>query len=138
VYSDNFYEDLITRALRKELLIVNRHLPYKRISLCDLLAMDIPRYVSRDGSVNLVDPRELRYLKELAGDHACKLYIPIVIEYSPSLGEATYIVRDEIAARVLAKMLNIKYDGRTLIIYRPQLYEIRSRLRTTTTTVFIP
>jgi len=136
--SDSFYEDLVTRVLQKELLIVNKHLPYKRVNLCDLLSMDVPRYVSRDGSINLVDPRELRYLKEVAGKDACKLYIPIVIEYSSALGEATYVVRDETASRVLAKILGVKHEGGALIIYRPQLYEIRSRLRTTTTIVFIP
>lgn len=135
---DLFFEDLITRVFQKELMIINKHLPYKRIDLCKLESMNIPHYVSRDGSINLIDPRELKYLHEMAGEDACKLHIPIVIEYSSSLGEGTYIVRDPIASRVLAKILGVEYRGGTLIIYRPQLYEIRSRLKTTTTIVFTP
>lgn len=137
-FKDDFYEDLVARVLQKELVVVNKHLPYKRVNLCELLSMETPFYVSRDGGKNLVDPRELHYLREIAGEDACKLYIPIVIEYNSSLGEATYVIRDRIASKIIAKILGLKYEGKALIIYRPQLYELRSRLRTTTTIVFLP
>ncbi|MET1159929.1 MAG: DUF61 family protein [Thermoprotei archaeon] len=138
MYADHFYEELLSRVLREELIIVNKHLPYKRVSLCKLLEMPIPYYTTRDGSISIVDRRELEYLRQVAGDKACELYIPIVIEYSPSMGESTYIIRDRVASEVIAKILGIKYSGEALVIYRPHLIEIRSRLRTTSTIVFTP
>ncbi len=134
----NEYDDILLRALREELRLVNKYLPYKRISLCRLIEMENPYIVSRDGAISLIDKRELMFLKNILGDKACELKIPIVIEYSPSMGEAAYIVRDETAARALSKILGIRYSGGELVIYRPQLYEIRVKLRTTTTIVFIP
>ncbi len=137
IMGDELFNDLLARALREELKLINKYLPYKRVSLCELLSMDTPHIVSRDGAISLIDRRELELLKELLGSQACNLYIPIVIEYSSSLGEATYIVRDEYGAKALAKLLDIEYRL-PLILYRPQLYEIRLKLRTTTTIVFIP
>jgi len=136
--NDYYYKDLVSRVLREELVLVNKHIPYKRYSLCDLLAMSIPHYVSRDGNTYLVDPRELDLLKQIAGEDACKLYIPIIIEYKPSLGEGTYVIRDPVASRIISKFLDVEYSGSELIIYRSQLNSIRNRLRTTTTIVFTP
>ena len=135
--SDEFFDEILVRALREELRLINKYLPYKRVDLCSLLSMDTPYIVSRDGSMSLIDKRELVFLKDVLGSDACKLYIPIVIEYSPSMGESTYVVRDEIASKALSKILGVDFHT-PLILYRPQLYEIRLKLRTTTTIVFIP
>nr|WP_148677206.1 DUF61 family protein [Staphylothermus hellenicus] len=135
--SDHF-NDLIMRALSEELRIVNKHLVYRKKSLCDLLSMDIPYLVLRDGSKSLVDRRELILLKNLVEGDPCKLMLPIIIEYNPSLGKSAYVVRDEIAAKALSKLLSLKYENGPLILYRPQLYMVRLKLRTVTTIIFIP
>ena len=123
---DAYFEDLVTRVLTRELRIVNRHLPYKRVSLCDLEKMDIPYIVLRDGTAHLIDPRELEYLSNLLGKDKCKLLLPIIIEARQSLGEGTYIVRDRVAKRVIAEILGVEYEEeKPLIIYRPHLYKIR-------------
>lgn len=136
---DEYFRDIVEKALREELVIVNKHIPYRRPSLCELLEMKIPHYVTRDGSVSLIDPRELELIKNLiGGENLCNLYLPIVIEYKPSLGEGTYIVRDRFGSHVLSKLLGLTPSSGELIIYRPQLYEIRSKLKTTTTIIFLP
>ncbi len=136
---DAYFEDLVTRVLTRELRIVNRHLPYKRVSLCDLEKMDIPYIVLRDGTAHLIDPRELEYLTNLLGKDKCKLLLPIIIEARQSLGEGTYIVRDRVAKRVIAEILGVEYEEeKPLIIYRPHLYKIREVLPTTTTIIFSP
>ncbi len=130
-------DELLLRALRDELRIINKHLVYERKSLCDLLRMDIPYFILRDGSISIIDRRELELLRSLASN-PCRLKLPIIIEYEPSLGEATYVIRDEEATKTIAKLLDMKSPKTPLFIYRPQLYIIRSKLRTTTTIVFIP
>jgi len=136
--SNDYYRDLVETALSEELKIINKHLPYKRIGLCELLSMENPHIILRDGSINLVDRRELELLRNLLGDDACSLYIPIIIEYHPSLGEGVYVIKDNLGAVALSKLLSVEYRGSPIYIYRPQLFEIRSVLRTTTTIVFIP
>jgi len=135
---DEFYTDLLERALREELRIVNKYIPYRRENLCKLLEMRTPYYVSRDGTISLLDRKELLLLKELLGEEACKLLVPIIIEYKPSLGEATYIVRDEVAAKAIARLLGIRNFKKSLTLYRANLYEVRAKLRTATLIVFMP
>lgn len=135
---NHYYEDLVSRILREELVLVNKHIPYKRYTLCELLSMDTPHYVSRDGNVYLIDPRELKLLGEYAGEESCNLYIPIIIEYKPSMGEATYVIREPVASKVISKFLSIEYISGELVIYRSQLSVIRNKFRTTTTIVFTP
>ncbi len=131
--------DLFNKLISIELRLINKHLPYKRISLCDLLKMDIPYIVLRDGTVHLIDKEELLYLSKLLAEEACKLKIPIIIETAPSIGEGVYIIRDHLAKKVIATILGIDYTlDKPLVIYRPQLYIIREKLRTTTTILFNP
>jgi len=132
-------DDLILRALQDELRIINKHIPYKRVSLCDLIERDPPYIILRDGTTHLIDKRELQLLADILGEKACSLKIPIIIESSPSLGEGVYRIRDPVAALGVAKVLGMDYSGEgELIFYRPQLYELRTRLRTTTTIIFTP
>lgn len=132
------YNDLIMRALSEELRIINKHLVYRKVSLCKLLSMDTPYLVLRDGSISIIDRKELELLKNLVEGDPCRLMLPIIIEYTPSLGGSAYVVRDRVAAETISKLLGLKYEGGALILYRPQLYIVRLKLRTTTTIVFIP
>ncbi len=133
------YEETILKALENELRIINKHLPYRRLSLKKLLSMEIPYIVLRDGTRHLFRRKELLMLKELVDSSELdKLLIPIIIEINPSYGEGSAIIRDPLAAKVVSKILDIEYRGSPLILYRPQLFELRSVLRTTTTIMFIP
>lgn len=137
--SNGYYRDLVEKALKEELAIVNKHIPYSRPSLCELIEMNVPHYVTRDGTVSLVDPRELELIKNLMDrEQMCSLHLPILIEYRPSLGEGVYVVRDRVGSAVIAKLLGLTPMGSELTIYRPQLYEVRSKLKTTTTIIFLP
>jgi len=132
-------ENYIEKALKEELKIINKHLPYKRTTLKELIKMDIPYVVLRDGTTHLIEKRELELLYRYTGDElASKLKIPIIIEVNPGFGEGAAIVRDQIAAKVLSLILNKEYKEGSLIIYMPHLSELRRILRTTTTVIFIP
>ncbi len=132
--------DLYRKFLELELKIVNKHLPYRRVSLEQLSKMETPHIILRDGTIHLIDRDEINFLNELIEDPKEKrsLLIPIVIEVNPGYGEGSYIIRDSIAIRVVAKILGIENPSTPLILYRPQIFYLRRILRTTTTFVFIP
>jgi len=111
------YDELILRVLRDELRLINKHLPYRRANLCDLLKMSPPYIVLRDGTTHLIDKRELELLAKTLGEKACKLQIPIIIESSPSLGEGVYRIRDPVAALAVAKILGLEYDGKESLYF---------------------
>ena len=132
--------DLYKKFLELELKIVNKHLPYRRMSLEQLSKMKTPHIILRDGTIHLIDREEINFLNKLIEDPEEKrsLLIPIVIEVNPSYGEGSYVIRDPIAIKVVAKILSIKNPSTPLILYRPQIFYLRRILRTTTTFVFIP
>ncbi len=132
-------EDYLEKALRDELRIINRHLPYRRPSLRELMSMDIPYIVLRDGTTHLIEREELELLYRYAGDEAAdKLRIPVIIEINPGYGEGAAVIRDHVAAAIISKILGIEYSGGELIIYMPHITMLRRLLRTTTTIIFMP
>lgn len=128
--------ELIERYLELELKIVNRHLPYSRISLCEALRSETPEVVLRDGSTHRFDRRELIILKEVLGEDFCDLMLPIFVYYDIDIGKGTYRVRGKREAMAVARLLG-KEENEEIFLTRAELIELRSRLRTTTTIVFI-
>ena len=132
-------EEYIEKALKEELRIINRHLPYRRPTLKELMEMDIPHIILRDGTTHLIEKKELELLYKYSGNEAAnKLRIPIIIEVNPGYGEGAAIIRDYIAAKVISLILNLDYEKGPLIIYMPHISQLRRILRTTTTIIFMP
>ncbi|MCD6488825.1 MAG: DUF61 family protein [Desulfurococcales archaeon] len=130
--------DYIDRALRDELRIINRHLPYTRPTLSEVIGKKLPHVVLRDGSIHFFNTGEIEYLASITPKELWdKLRLPIILEVNPSYGEGAIIIRDPIAAMVIARILDIEKPDKQLIIYTSQLVEVRRRLRTTTTIMFM-
>lgn len=135
----NTYNDYIERFLHEELRIVNKHLPYRQVTLKEIAEMEIPYIVLRDGTKHLIKQREIELLKNIVPkDKWDQLKIPIIIEARLSLGEHVYLVRDPVAAHVISKILNKKDYSIPLTIYGSELVVVRRILRTTSTIVFYP
>ncbi|MEM0505958.1 MAG: DUF61 family protein [Thermosphaera sp.] len=132
------YNDFLTKYLEGELRLVNKHLPYKRLNLCELLKMPVPYVVLADGSLHVFNPDELKKIKELLGDRGCDLTLPIVVEYVQSDGEGFYVVNNPLEAEVISKTLGLPGTRERLVLYRPQIIELRRKLRTTTTILIRP
>jgi len=134
------YEDKLLRMLlAEELRISNKHLPMRREPLSKLLAMDHPHVVLRDGTIHFFRKRELRKLAEAAGEDIDKLLLPIVVVLRSDMGEGTAVIEDEVAARVIAKILGLKHRGGPLYLYRPQLVELREKFDTVVqVAIFVP
>jgi len=127
---------LLERLLEEELRIVNKHLPYKRISLREALSEERPEIVLRDGSRHLFDKKELHLLRDLLeDDHDIEL--PIIIYY---LGRGVYMVSGRENVVVISKVLGRERVPESDRIYlsRSEVVNLRVALRTTTTIVFTP
>jgi len=128
----------LERLLMEELRLVNKHAPYEKVSLCDLIRMEVPFIVLRDGSQHILDPRELTRLHALLGSEACSLHLPLIIEYIPGEREGVYLVRDPLEAKVVASLLGLSSYSVPLFLSRPHVLELRRLLRTTTTILLNP
>lgn len=130
--------DYIERLLVEELRLVNKHAPYERRKLCDLLKTEVPFIVLRDGSLHLLNPRELEILAGKLGEDSCRLEVPIIVEYTPSGREGVYIVRGEVEAKAVALLLGLSNYTVPLFLSLPHILELRRILRTTTTILLNP
>ena len=128
----------IEKYIIHELRVANKHLPQKRKPLSALLKEETPYVVCLDGTYHIFKKNELIYIKSLlTNDEVEKLFLPIIIESRPDLGEGTYVINDPLGAKVIARVLNLEKHDVPLIIYKPQLAIIRSKLPTSTQYAFV-
>ncbi|MEM4490194.1 MAG: DUF61 family protein [Desulfurococcaceae archaeon] len=127
--------DVLDVFLREELRIVNKHIPRKRVSLCELLEMKIPYVTTHDGTLHVFDPRELELLAKIS-NRDCSLMLPMIIEYIPEK-EGTYVIKNPIEAGIVASILKIEKQT-PLFLHRAHVLELRRILRTTSTILLNP
>lgn len=128
-------EKELEELLKAELLrYANKHIPYARKTLKELLSEDFPHIICRDGSRHYFHRKELEYLASLLPREAWQLIrLPILIVLSPELGEGAAVVNGNLECYIVCKILGLKYEGQSrMIIYRPQIAELRRKLRTAT------
>lgn len=129
---------LLRMLLAEELRIANKHLPAQRRSLSQLLAMEYPHVVLRDGTIHFFRRRELLELRKyVTEEEADRLMLPIVIVVRPDLGEGVAVVQDEVAARVVAKILGVE-PRYPLYVYRPQIAKLRELFDTVIQLAILP
>ncbi len=128
-------EDFLDVFLREELKIVNKHLPRRRASICELINMEVPYIQTSNGSIHVFDPRELEILASISGRN-CNLKLPIILEYLAE-GDGVYIIRDPLESQVVASILNISFST-PLYLDRTRILELRRILRTTTIILLNP
>ncbi len=126
--------------LGREISRVNRHLPSSRPTLAELMKMEEPFVVLRDGSRHYFRKPELEYLSSLVElEEAKNLRIPIILEIS-TLYRGYFRVRGKIAVKVIEILLD-QYDpleeNGVGLYPRYLLPRIRRKLPTTTTYAFI-
>jgi len=124
-------KDVIEAYLREELRVVNRSLPLKRKSLTEVMREDYPHVATRDGGIHMFRRSELKLAYELLGDElARKLYLPIILEVRTDLKETTFVVKDEVAAKLIAEVLNLGKYELPLYLYPIHLHELRKKIET--------
>ncbi len=125
--------------LVKTIQTMNQHLPSRRLSLTDLLGMEKPGIKGKDNTFFIMDRKELELISaSLPRFMWSRLRLPLLIEMSPDFGSGAARVQGDAEGEVVCKILGkAKPHGKQLIIYLPEVRELRRKLPTTTQYAFI-
>lgn len=127
------------KMLIKTIQTMNQHLPGKRLPLTDLLAMEKPGIKSKDNTFFIMDKAELDLISSTLPRFLWnRLRLPLLIEMSPDFGSGAARVQGEVETEVVSKLLGkARPEGKSLIIYLPDVRELRRKLPTTTQYAFV-
>ncbi|OPY51547.1 MAG: hypothetical protein A4E48_01493 [Methanosaeta sp. PtaU1.Bin060] len=125
--------------LVKTIQTMNQHLPSKRLSLKDLLAMEKPGIKGKDNTFFVMEKKELDLVSgSLPRFLWGRLRLPLLIEMSPDFGNGAARIQGEAETEVVSKILGKQRpQGKQIIIYLPEVRELRRRLPTTTQYAFV-
>lgn len=125
--------------LVKTIQTMNQHLPNKRINLTDLLAMEKPGIRGKDNTFFIMDKSELKLISESVPRFLwSRLRLPMLIEMSPDFGGGGARIQGEAEVEMVSKILGKERPlDRQIIIYLPEVRELRRKLPTTTQYAFI-
>lgn len=125
--------------LVKTIQTMNQHLPNKRINLTDLLAMEKPGIRGKDNTFFIMDKSELKLISESVPRFLwSRLRLPMLIEMSPDFGGGGARIQGEAEVEMVCKILGKeRHQDRQIIIYLPEVRELRRKLPTTTQYAFI-
>lgn len=126
--------------VKKQIQSLNRHLPKGRISLEEFLEQEKPQIESKDGTNHRIKKKELEYLSEILPEEMhSKLKLPIIIRISPELGRGASKISGKPEQKIVREILEKENETEKneLILYRPEVREIRKKLPTTTQYAFM-
>ncbi|MCX6676412.1 MAG: DUF61 family protein [Methanothrix sp.] len=132
------------QAMNKNILVktiqtMNQHLPNKRINLTELLTMEKPGIKGKDNTFFIMDKAELDLIsKSIPRFLWSRLRLPMLIEMSPDYGSGAARVQGEPEVELVAKILGKdRPQAKQIIIYLPEVRELRRKLPTTTQYAFV-
>ena len=133
------------RGLNKNILVktiqtMNQHLPNRRLNLTELLAMEKPGIRGKDNTFFIMDKSELKLISESVPRFLwSRLRLPMLIEMSPDFGSGGARIQGEAEVEMVSKILGKEkpLGSRQIIIYIPDVRELRRKLPTTTQYAFV-
>jgi len=127
------------QVIIKTIQSMNEHLPPKRKNLAELLKEEKPGVRGKDNTFYIMDKPELELLSSVVPRFLWpRIRLPILIEMSPELGSGAGRIQGQIEVEAVSKILNKdKPEGKTLVIYLPEVRELRRKLPTTTQYAFV-
>ncbi|MEM0025689.1 MAG: DUF61 family protein [Zestosphaera sp.] len=115
--------------LERELRVVNSYVAAKRKTLTELLKEDYPHILTLSGDIHMFRKSELMLAKEVIGEDAERLMLPIYIELIPAQTVTTGVIREEVATKLISTLLGIHHTT-PLYVYPVQLAELRRKIGT--------
>ena len=128
------------RMLIKTIQTLNQHLPGKRLPLTELLAMEKPGIKGKDNTFFIMDKAELELISQSLPRFLWnRLRLPLLIEMSPDYGGGAARIQGEVEAEMVSKLLgkHRRPEDKSMVIYMPDIRELRRKLPTTTQYAFI-
>jgi|Deesub1362A_J573_1020465.scaffolds.fasta_scaffold00036_46 hypothetical protein len=125
------------RTVAKLVETINKHLPLKKKTLKELMNEEDPHIRCGDGSIHYFEEDELLYLIEnVPEEEHGRFFVPILLEMTRFQGNTIVIVRDPLHKALVSKILGIPEKNRELVLYLPEIRELRRLLPTTTQYMF--
>lgn len=127
------------KILVKTIQTLNQHLPSKRFTLAELIAMDKPGIKGKDNTFFVIDKAELDLIsKSLPRFLWNRIRLPMLIEMAPDFGSGSARIQGEAEVEAVSKILGKnRPDKKFIIIYMPEVRELRRKLPTTTQYAFL-
>lgn len=127
------------KMLVKTIQTLNQHLPGRRLSLAELMAMEKPGIKGKDNTFFVIDKAELELIsKSLPRFLWNRLRLPMLIEMAPDFGSGAARIQGEAEVEVVSKILGKdRPDKKFIIIYLPEVRELRRKLPTATQYAFL-
>jgi hypothetical protein len=118
---------------------MNQHLPGKRKKLTELLKEEKPGVRGKDNAFYIMDRKELDLISESVPRYLWdRLRLPILIEMAPQYGSGSARVQGEAECILVRKLLKIdRGDRKMVIVYMPEIRELRRSLPTTSQYAFV-
>ncbi|MCX8207581.1 MAG: DUF61 family protein [Methanothrix sp.] len=135
------YTQADRKILIKTIQTMNQHLPPKRKTLTELLEEERPGIKGKDNTFYVMDRPELELISNSIPRFMwSRIRLPILIEMSPELGSGSARIQGEAEIEAVSKILNLKrgdIGSRSMVIYLPDVRELRRKLPTTTQYAFV-
>lgn len=125
--------------LVKTIQTMNQHLPNRRINLTELMTMEKPGIKGKDNTFFIIEKAELDLISTSIPRFLwSRLRLPMLIEMSPDFGNGAARVQGEPEVELVSKILGKERPyAKQIIIYLPEVRELRRKLPTTTQYAFI-
>jgi uncharacterized protein len=128
------------KVLEKLLHNMNEHIPAKRKSLATMLDEDQPFYEGKNGKRYKVSKDELRKIASCADPWDLnRIKIPILLMTDTSYGDGYWKVIGRAETRLISRLINREPEKPDeIIIFYPQLNDLRRLLPTATNAMYMP
>jgi hypothetical protein len=125
--------------LVKTIQTMNQHLPNRRINLTELMTMEKPGIKGKDNTFFIIEKAELDLISTSIPRFLwSRLRLPMLIEMSPDFGNGAARVQGEPEVELVSKILGKERPhAKQIIIYLPEVRELRRKLPPTTQYAFI-
>jgi len=127
------------KMIVKTVQTMNRHLPSRRKKLTELLKEKKPGIRGKDNAFYIIDKSELDLICESLPRYMWdRLRLPILIEMAPQYGSGSARVQGDAEVILVKKFLNLdRGDDKMMIIYMPEVRELRRKLPTASQYAFV-
>ena len=127
------------KVIIKTIQTMNQHLPSKRKTLTELLEEEKPGIRGKDNTFYIMDRKELELISQNVPRYYWnRIRLPLLIEMSPDLGSGSARVQGEVESELVSKLLGLKNrTGKFIVIYLPDVRELRHKLPTTSQYAFV-
>ncbi|WP_334097866.1 DUF61 family protein [Methanobacterium formicicum] len=124
------------RLLKKQIMVLNRHLPRRRKTLKELLGEERPHVLGNDGTRHRFKKKELDKIASfISPDKWGQLKLPLYIEISSEMNGSR--IKGKLECRVVCRILEKEDCGEEIYIYRADVKVVRRELPTTSQYIFL-